>query len=70
MLLILFLKMEIEGTFVFPKKNVAHWGKKSKGNITFSKNKLKTFLKHLRQNYYFMVDSLTTQAENRHPNRN
>ena len=49
--------MEIEGTFVFPKKNVAYWGKKSKYNITFSKNTLKTFLKHLRQNYYFIVDN-------------
>ena len=57
MLLILFLKMEIEGTIVFPKKNVAYWGKKSKYNITFSENTSKTFLKHLRQNYYFIVDN-------------
>ena len=37
------------------KNNVAYWGKKSKGNVAFSKSKWKTSLRHLIQNYYFMV---------------
>ena len=37
------------------KNNVAYWGKKSKDNIAFSKSTLKTSLKHLIQNCYFMV---------------
>ena len=55
MLLILFLKVEIEHTFVFPKNNVAYWGKMSNNNIAFRKSALKTSLKHLIQNCYFMV---------------
>ena len=37
------------------ENNVAYWGKKSKDNVVFSKSTLKTSLKHLKQNCYFMV---------------
>ena len=39
------------------KNNVAHRGKKSKDQVAFSKSTLKTSLKHLTQNCYFMVDN-------------
>ena len=35
--------------------NIAYWGKKSKNIKAFGKNTLKTSLKHLIQNYYFIV---------------
>ena len=54
MLLILFLMVETEHTFVFPKI-MLHTGEKSKGSIAFSKSILKTSSKHLIQNCYFMV---------------
>ena len=37
------------------RNNAAYWRKKSKDNIAFSKSTLTTSLKHLIQNYYFMV---------------
>ena len=37
------------------KNNVAYWGKKSKDNVAFSKSALKTSLKCLIQNCYFLV---------------
>ena len=37
------------------KNNFAYWRKKSKDNIAFIKNTLKTSLKHLIQDCYFMV---------------
>ena len=37
------------------KNNVAYWGKKPKDNVAFSKSTLKTSLKHLIQNCYFIV---------------
>ena len=55
MLLILFLKVEIEQTFEFPKIMFHTVKKKSKDNIAFSKSTLKAFLKYLTQNCYFMV---------------
>ena len=56
MLLILFLKGETEN-------NVAYWGKNFKDNIAFSKSPLKTPLKHLMQNCYFMVCNLLLRQE-------
>ena len=38
------------------KTNVAYWGKQSKDNVAFSKSTSKTYLKHLIQNCYFIVD--------------
>ena len=46
------------------KNNVAYWENKSKDNVAFSKGTLKTFLKHLIQNCYFVVGN----SQNRHPN--
>lgn len=37
------------------KTNIAYWEKNSKNDLAFSKSILKTSLKHLMQNYYFMV---------------
>ena len=52
MLLILFLKVEIEYTFVFPNWGNKYTGKKSKDKVAFGKS---TLLKHLIQNYYYIV---------------
>ena len=55
MLLILYLKVEIEHAFVFPKI-IPHTGEKmSKDNIAFNKSTLKDSLKHFLQNCYFII---------------
>ena len=54
MLLILFLKVEIEHTFVFPEI-MLHTGEKSPKTTGFSKSTLKASLRHLIENCYFMV---------------
>ena len=58
MLLILFLKVETEHTFLF-RKIMMHTGKKrpKANSIAFSKSTLKNYEKYLEQNCYFMVES-------------
>ena len=41
-----------------PKNNVAYSGNKYKDSVAFSKSNLTTSLKHLIQNWYFMVGNL------------
>ena len=49
------------------KKNFAYWRKKSKDNIAFSKSALKTSLKHLIQDCYFMVGNSPPRQKMRMP---
>ena len=51
MLLILFLMVEIEPTFVFPKI-MLDIGKKGPKNVAFSKSKIKIYLKYLTLLFY------------------
>ena len=68
--LILFLKVEIEHTFVFPEILLHTGEKKSKDSIAFSNSTLITFFKTPYTKRLFYGWKFTTQTENRHPNGN